>query len=110
MDLRKCLRAAAALGIAALLAHGPRAASAGPDLKEDWLALTRKAKLGLLEALERAQKTAGSGVPYEVELEPEKDALVWSVDLAQGKESRNVVLNAVTGDVVENVVEPEDHS
>jgi hypothetical protein len=96
--------------VAVLLADGHRGAQAGPDLADDWLARTKQAKFGLLEALERALKTAGSGVPYEIELEPDGGALVYSVDVAQGKASRNVVLNALTGEVVENVVEPEDNS
>ena len=66
--------------------------------------------MGLLDALERGLKVATTGVGFEVELELDAGKLVYSVDVAQGQQTRNVVLDAGTGAVVEDVVEPDDHS
>jgi uncharacterized membrane protein YkoI len=101
----------ATLALAAvLLLPGLFGAQAGPDLTDDWRARTNQAKFGLLEAIERALKVAKEGVPCEVELEPDKGTLVYSVDLAQGKRTRNVVLSALTGEVVEDELEGDDRS
>ncbi|MGH8528736.1 MAG: adenylate/guanylate cyclase domain-containing protein [Nevskiales bacterium] len=64
-------------------------------------------KVGLLEALEIAQKDVHDGVAYHVELEGSK----YSVDFARGAESVNLVIDATDGTVVEKLVEDdEDHS
>jgi hypothetical protein len=93
-----------------LAAGGPPRAVAGPDLTDDWRARTREAKFGLLEAVERGMKVAKEGVPCEVELEPDKGTLVYSVDVGQGTRTRNVVLSALSGEVVEDEMESDDRS
>ncbi len=111
MATRKKTFGKTALGLAALLAMTSHTfVSAQPNLGDDWLARTKQAKYGLLEAIERGMKEAAEGTPYEIELEPDKGTIVYSVDISQGKETHNVVLDAVSGEVVEDLVEPDDHS
>ncbi len=68
-------------------------------------------RIDFANALELAlQHAAGSGTPFHVELEQEDEGLVWSVDLARGKRTYNIVIDADDGHVVETEDEAEDHS
>jgi hypothetical protein len=86
------------------------AASGGPDLEDDWGARVREAKLGLSDAAQRGLRTASEGVLVQAELEVDAGRLVYSIDVAQGARMRNVVLDAKTGEVLEDVLEDEDHA
>ena len=83
---------------------------AGPAPQDDPGARAKQAKVGLLEAIDRGMKEAGTGVIYAVELEPDEGKLVYSIDVAQGSKTRNVTLDAATGVVVHNVLESDDQS
>ncbi len=61
-------------------------------------------------ALELGLQHAGSGTPFHVELEQGDEGLAWSVDLARGVRTFNVVIDAADGRVVETEDEAEDHS
>lgn len=78
--------------------------------QENWEERLAKARISIVEAIDRGQKLAGEGFLYEAELEEDKGALVYSLDIAQGDKTRNVVIDASSGKVVENAVEDGDHS
>lgn len=68
-------------------------------------------RVDMPQAIELAlQHAGGSGTPFHVELEREDEGLVWSVDLARGARTFNVVLDAEDGHVAETEDEAEDHS
>ena len=70
--------------------------------------LLKDAKLGLLEAIEKAQKE-GASVVIHAELEGAKTT-VYSVDVAKNDAMVNVVIDAADGSIVEKQDESEDHS
>lgn len=70
----------------------------------------RDARVSLSEAIVRARTQTGGGTVVQAELEREKGRLVCSMDVASGTEIRAIAVDAVTGDVVEDAVEHEDHS
>ncbi|GEM_PF-1295517 len=80
---------------------------------EDGSEMTRLVKAtgySLTEAIEKGLEEAGEGIPFHAELEEDKGEIAYSIDIAQGKETCNVVLNAEDGEVLENDVEDEDHT
>jgi uncharacterized membrane protein YkoI len=97
------------LAAAAMLAAATTA-FAQPDPDEDWGKLAKEPKFGILEAIDRGMKTAEKGVMFCAELEPDKGTLVYSLDVVQDKKMRNVVIDARSGEVIEDIMENEDHS
>ncbi len=69
-------------------------------------AQTFEAKVSLVAAISAARKAARDGTVYHVELERDK----YSIDLAEGDRSVNVIVDATHGGVVERIDEDEDHS
>jgi uncharacterized membrane protein YkoI len=98
---------AAALLAAALLV--PCLATARGE-ETDWPRLLGQATLDLRTATERGLKEAGEGVVFHAELEEDEGRALYSIDVAQGQRTVNVVLDAAKGSVVEREVEEEDHS
>src|SRR5262245_35753589 len=75
-----------------------------------WEKLLKEAKLTLLEAIEKGQKEVGEGgVVFHAEIEGDKKP-VYSIDVAKGDKSVNVIINAADGKVEEKADEDEDHS
>ncbi len=91
------------------------AAHGSPNLQEDWGDIVKRPKFDIREAIQRGFKEGGKGGILCAELEPEEHyggRLVYSLDILQGAKTRNVLIDAVTGALVENEVDPEepDHS
>jgi len=78
----------------------PGAAPAKPDPLEERL---KKDKLGYSEALTRALKEAKEGTLYQVKREPWRGSVTYDVRIAQDSGSRSVVIDAVSGKVLENL-------
>jgi uncharacterized membrane protein YkoI len=76
----------------------------------DWQRLLDAAGYDLAQAIEKGMKEAGHGTPFHAELEDDGGRAVYSIDVAQGEKTLNVVLDAGTGAVVEKELEDEDHS
>lgn len=95
---------------AGLLLAAGFAAFGGPNPNLDWGQKVKQPEFDLLEAIDRGVKAAGAGVVFAAELEPSMGLLIYSLDIVQGNQMRNVVINAKTGEVVENILEEEDHS
>jgi len=95
--------------LAAACALATCLAAPGPD-ETDWLKLVKEASFPLAEAIDRGLKEAGAGVAFHAELEEDEGAIVYSIDIAQGDRTCNVVLGVKDGKVVEKEVEDEDHS
>lgn len=76
----------------------------------EWQRLVHQAKVALADAVGKGRAAAGQGTPYHAELELDKEALVWSIDLAQGDKTCNVVLDALTGAVRSKELEDGDHA
>ncbi len=91
------------------LVLGP-VAFAGPSPDENWAEMVATVKFSLQEAIDRGMKEAGSGKMYCAELERDRVGLVYSLDIVQGNTMRNIVVDATKGDVVENILEHEDHT
>ncbi len=70
----------------------------------------KEAKLTLAQAIAMGQKQAGEGTPYQGEFELDGGKAVYSIDIAQGTKTVNVVLDAADGKVVEKDTEDEDES
>ena len=68
------------------------------------------ASFTLAEAIQKGLGAAGQGQPYRAEMEVDKGTLVYSIDLAHGDKTINVVLDAKDGKVIENATEDEDES
>jgi uncharacterized membrane protein YkoI len=83
---------------------------AAAALAQDWGQLAGEAKLSLAEAIDKGLAEARSGICFHAELERDKGVAAWSIDIAQGTKTCNVVLDAREGKVVEKDVEDEDHS
>ncbi|MHC4606775.1 MAG: PepSY domain-containing protein [Planctomycetota bacterium] len=64
----------------------------------------------IVEAIEKGLKVAGGGDVFHAELEPDRTGLAYSIDIDMGEKSVNIVLNAKTGEVLENVGETADLS
>ncbi|MCA8961616.1 MAG: PepSY domain-containing protein, partial [Planctomycetes bacterium] len=75
-----------------------------------WDELIPQVGLDLLKAIQKAEKEVSGGFVYHAELELDKGELVYSIDLAQGTASRNVVLDSKKGSIVENAPETDDLS
>ncbi|MEZ5963139.1 MAG: PepSY domain-containing protein [Planctomycetota bacterium] len=75
-----------------------------------WADRLAKTGYSMADAIAKGQAAATKGVPYKVELEQDGTRLVYSIDLADGEETINVVLDAKTGAVVENEREDGDRS
>ncbi|HEU4417889.1 MAG TPA: hypothetical protein VFT55_03065 [Planctomycetota bacterium] len=74
----------------------------------------KQARLTLVEAIQKGVKEAGPEagpvVPFKAEFEIDKGKAVFSIDLAQGKQTLNVVIDAGDGSVVEKETEDGDHT
>jgi uncharacterized membrane protein YkoI len=77
---------------------------------QDPAKLAEEAKLTLEQAIERGLGESGEGFCFHAELERDKGKAVYSIDVAQGAKTCNVVLDAQEGKVVEKETEDEDHS
>ncbi len=77
---------------------------------EDPAKLAEEAKLSLVEAIERGLGESGDGVVFHAELERDRGAAAYSIDIAQGAKTCNVVLDAKDGKVLGKEIEDEDHS
>ena len=97
------LRATACLLLVACATHEEREA-------HEHLPPAAATRIDFPAALELGLQHAGSGTPFHVELEQGDEDLAWSVDLAQGTRTYNVVIDAADGRVVETEDEAEDHS
>jgi uncharacterized membrane protein YkoI len=76
-----------------------------------WAQRVEEAKLRLHEAVDRGVQEVPDGVPFHAELEVDKGLLVWSIDLALGTKTVNIVLDSKDGKVLERETdEDEDHS
>lgn len=73
---------------------------------QDWADMTKQAKFSLSESIDKGLK---EGIPFHAELELDNGVVVYSIDLAQGENTCNVVMSAADGKVIENDVEKEDH-
>jgi uncharacterized membrane protein YkoI len=105
-------RTAACLLLAACATHEELEEHAGRD-GHGHAPPAAATRIAFANALELAlQHAGGSGTPFHVELEQEDEGLVWSVDLARGARTFNVVVDAADGHVVEveDEAEAEDHS
>jgi len=80
------------------------------DQGKQWAQHVSQTKYPLAEAVQKSLKEAGQGVPFKAELELDKGKLVYSIDLAQGTQTCNVVLDAAEGTVVEKETEDGDES
>ena len=69
-------------------------------------AQTIEAKVGLLEAVDLALKEAPDATAYHVELEGGS----YSIDLARGDKSVNMMIDAGDGSVLEKLIEDESHA
>src|SRR3972149_2302113 len=78
--------------------------------QDEWKDRVANAKVSIVDAIDLGLKAAGEGTVFHAELEGDADDPVYSIDVAQGGKSRNVVISAVDGDVEDNEVEDEDHS
>lgn len=82
---------------------------------ENWGEIVKRPKFDLREAIQRGFKEVGQGGILCAELEREEHyggRLVYSLDIIQGVKTRNVLLDAVSGVLIENELDPEesDHS
>src|SRR2546427_542845 len=69
------------------------------------LAAKDKPKITKAQAKKIAQAQAPNLKIVEAELEKEKGKLVWSFDFKEGKDRREIQVDAMTGEVVVNHVE-----
>lgn len=82
----------------------------GPSPDEDWAGLVSTAQVSLEEAIDLGMRKAGSGRMFCAELERDRVGLVYSLDIVQGETMRNILIDAATGDVVQDLLEHEDHT
>jgi uncharacterized membrane protein YkoI len=75
-------------------------AQAEPETLEERL---KKDKLGYSEALDLAVKEAGEGAIYQVKREPWRGSVTYEVRIAREKETRSVVIDAISGKLLENL-------
>jgi uncharacterized membrane protein YkoI len=74
----------------------------------DWSSLLAQPRLSLGEAIAKGLSTAGAGVPFKAELELDRGRLVYAIDIAQQTKTCCVVLDVVTGTVVEQELDDEN--
>lgn len=86
------------------------ALAAATLMAQDWDRLLKETSFTLEESVRRGLQEAGDGVPFHAELEEDKGQVVYSIDVAQGAKTCNVVMSAKSGKVLEKDVEAEDHS
>ena len=72
--------------------------------------MAAEARLTLVEAIKKGVGEAGGGTVFHAELEPGYKSLVYSIDVAVGTESCNVLIDAATGRVVEKKMEADPRS
>jgi len=70
--------------------------------------LLKRAAYPLGEAVKKAQDIAKTGVVLSAELEDEDGKVVYSVEVAQGPKTLEIVLDAKTGELVEKTIEDDD--
>ncbi|MGH7162644.1 MAG: PepSY domain-containing protein, partial [Planctomycetota bacterium] len=78
--------------------------------EKDAAELLEEVAYTLSDAIDKGLQESGEGVPFHAELEADKGAVVYSIDVAQGRKTCNVVLDAKEGKVVDKEIEDEDHS
>ena len=96
-----------ALQIAACTLACALAASAQGET--DWAKILKDSKLTLAEALEKGLAEAGEGTAFQAELEGGSKGAVFSIDVAQGHKTCNVILETKEGKVAQKEIEEEDH-
>ena len=72
--------------------------------------LVGEATLSLAEAVDKGLAEAKDGVPFHAELEKGDKGAEYSIDVAQGTKTCNVVVGAKDGKILERETEDEDHS
>ncbi len=77
---------------------------------KQWEGFAKEAGFQITEAIDRGLKQAGKGFVYHAELEMDAGALVYSIDIWQGKSGVNVVFDARTGKLKEQEEETADVS
>src|SRR5262249_48043287 len=85
-------------------------AAAAAQSDADWQLRLQRPLCSISAAIKQGLAAAGAGVPFRAELEVAGDVLVWSLDIARGSSTCNVVLDAVTGAVREQEEAEENHS
>lgn len=70
--------------------------------------LLRRSGYPLGEAVKKALEIAKTGVVVSAELEEEDGKAVYSIDVAQGRKTLEIVLDAKTGELVEKTIEDDD--
>ena len=79
-----------------------------PADDQELQALLKKSAYPLSEAVKKAFDIAKDGVVLSAELEEEDGKAVYSIDVAQGRKTLEIVLDAETGELVEKVIEDDD--
>lgn len=77
---------------------------------QNWPKLVEGSRISLEKAVARGLEESGDGVVFHVELELDHGKPVYSVDVAQGRKTCNVIVDASSGVIVEKEIEEEDHS
>ncbi len=77
-----------------------------PTIAQEY-ALANTATIDIVEAIEIAKKTAPGAKIVELELEKEKDSLVWEVEYFSKKEKYEMYINAKTGKIEKNEKEKD---
>ncbi len=86
------------------------AAGAAAQSDAEWPALLQRPTFDLVEALTKGRAAAGSGTPFKVELELDKDKLVYSIDIAQGTKTCALVLDVSDGRTLDREIDADDRS
>jgi len=89
-----------------LLAATLIAGLAGPDYEK----MLAEAKFSLAEAIEKGLKEAKDGVVVKVQIEKEKDRIIYTMDIAQGDKILEINLDVKDGSIVDRKTENEDKS
>jgi uncharacterized membrane protein YkoI len=90
--------------LAAILA----AALLSPADDQELEGLLKRSAYPLSEAVRKAMEIAKTGVVVAAELEEEDGKAVYSLDVAQGTRTLEIVLDAKTGELLEKTVEDDD--
>lgn len=84
------------------------AALLGPADDQETEGLLKRSAYPLGDAVKKALEIAKTGVVLSVELEDEDGKAVYSLDVAQGRKTLEIVLDARSGELVEKKIEDDD--
>jgi uncharacterized membrane protein YkoI len=85
-------------------------ATSQSEQDKEWSKRVAETAFPLVEAIKKGLQEAREGFVFKAELELDKGRLVYSIDVAQGNKTLNVVLDAKDGKLVEREQDSEDHS